>query len=44
MSIDDMHDYIYKSPAELAAEAGVTLQEHRAAQAARIPRHRGKNI
>ncbi|KAL4439704.1 hypothetical protein ABPG75_002705 [Micractinium tetrahymenae] len=44
MSIDNMHEYIYKSPAELAAEAGVTLEEHRAAQAARIPRHRGKNI
>lgn len=44
MSVDDMHEYVYKSPAELAAEAGISLAEHRAAQAARIPRHRGKNI
>lgn len=42
--MDDMHEYVYKSPAELAAEAGISLAEHRAAQAARIPRHRGKNI
>lgn len=44
MSVDDMHDYIYKTPAALAAEAGISLEEHRAVQAARIPRNRGKNI
>jgi hypothetical protein len=44
MSVDDMHEYVYKTPAQLAAEAGLSLEEHRAAQAARLPRHRGKNI
>lgn len=32
MAIDDMHDYIYKTPAELAAESGLSLEEHRAVQ------------
>lgn len=44
MAIDDMHDYIYMTPADLAAESGLSLAEHRAVQAARIPRNRGKNI
>lgn len=39
-----MHEYIYKTAAELAADAGLTLEEHKAAQAARQPRHRGKLI
>lgn len=39
-----MHEYVYKKPAQLAAEAGLTLEEHRALQAARVPRHRGKHI
>ena len=44
MSIDDMHEYIYKTTAELEADAGLTLEEHKAVQMARIPRHRGKLI
>lgn len=26
LAIDDMHDYIYKTPAQLAAEAGLTIE------------------
>lgn len=26
LAIDDMHDYIYKTPAQLAAEAGLTVE------------------
>lgn len=44
MNIDDMHEYVYKKPEDLAAEAGLTLEEHRVQQAARIPRNRGKSI
>lgn len=44
LALDDMHEYIYKKPAELAAEAGLTLEEHRSRMMARIPRSRGKNI
>lgn len=44
MAIDQMHEYIYKPPQQLAAEKGLSLAEHRAQQARQIPRHRGKNI
>lgn len=44
MSVDDMHEYVYKTPAQLAADAGMSLEALRAAQAARMPRNRGKNI
>lgn len=44
MSIDEMHEYIYKTAAELAAERGLTLEELKAQAAARVPRNRGKNI
>ncbi|KAI7836781.1 hypothetical protein COHA_009361 [Chlorella ohadii] len=44
LAIDDMHDYIYKSPAQLAAEAGMSVEEYREQQGLRIPRNRGKNI
>ena len=44
MASDSMHDYVYASPAALAAEAGLSEAEQRAAAVARIPRNRGKCI
>lgn len=44
MLIDDMHDHVYKAGKDLAAEGGLSVAELRAAQAANMPRNRGKNI
>lgn len=44
LALDDMHEYLFKKPAELAAEAGLSLEAHREVMMARIPRSRGKNI
>ncbi|KAI3434388.1 hypothetical protein D9Q98_002466 [Chlorella vulgaris] len=44
LSIDCIHEHVYKTPAQLAADAGLSLAEHRAVQAARTPLNRGKNI
>lgn len=44
MAIDGMHEFIYKTPQQLADEAGLSLEAYRAQLAANIPRQRGKHI